>query len=475
MKGEGCFMKKIILYGAGIRGKRYANQMNEWGSLVSYFVDRDPEKIGTIVQNIPIISVEQLKTMDDYQLYITPKESDGIIEELIKDGIPKSNILSGFGMMATGWGASNLVEKILERKKESEVETVFFDCENGICLGGVESWCLDVGKGLTQRGHRVRYIAKKLPIELPDELENQMDYVRIQNSHMFEKLAVEDMITVIANNLPCTVIACMPDEVMVAACAVKRVVGDKICIISAMHNDISDYYEKNLALDEYIDSYICVSKKIQDEMKKRVSHPGRVYRKVSPIMHDKKLERSYTKNGEKIKLGLAGRLEVQQKRLDLLVPLLVKLKLRNVDYVLELAGDGAYLPEIRREVERFELEDNIIIHGRIDNNKMGEFWKHQDVCINLSDFEGRSLSVMEAMAAGAVPVLTDTSGNEDIIEGENGFVVPLEDIDKMAEIIDKLAADKDKLSNMGAKAHEVIVRECGYESYITFVEGLLWR
>lgn len=468
-------MKKIILYGAGIRGKRYANQVNDWGSLVSYFVDRNPEKIGTIIQNIPVISVEQLKTMDDYQLYITPKDNDGIIEELIKDGIPESNILSGFGMIATGWGASNLVEKILEGKKESEIETVFFDCENGICLGGVESWCLDVGKGLAERGHRVRYIAKKLPIELPEELEKQMDYVRIQSSHMFEKLAVEDMITVIANNLPCTVIACMPDEVMVAACAVKRVAGDKIRIISAMHNDMADYYEKNLALDQYIDAYICVSQKIQNEMKKRVSYPGKVYRKVSPIVHEKKLERAYTRENEKIKLGLAGRLEVQQKRLDLLVPLLLKLKLRNVDYILELAGDGSYLPEIRREVKRFELEENIIIHGRIDNDKMSEFWKRQDICLNLSDYEGRSLSVMEAMAAGAVPVLTDTSGNEDIIEGENGFVVDLEDIDKMAEIIDKLAADKQKLNVMGASAHEVIVRECGYESYITFVEGLLWR
>lgn len=465
--------KKIILYGAGIRGKRFLAQMNEMGCLISCFVDRDPLKIGTIIQNVPVISVSQLKDVDNYILCITPKEYQGIEEELVNAGIPASSIVSDFGMIASRWIDSRLAGEFLNKKKDAEVETVFFDCENGICLGGVESWCLDIGEGLSKKNYRVRYIAKKLQVQLSEKLERQMDYVRIVSSHMFERTAMEDMIAVIANNVPCTVVACMPDEVMVAACAVKKAAGKKVKIISAIHNDIEDFYKKNLALDTYIDAYVCVSKKIQDEMKKRVSNPEKVYRKVSPISFPKQLNRIYSTEGKPLRLGLAGRIVVQQKRLDLLIPLLIKLKMRGIPFLLELAGDGEYLPEIRREAKRFELDQDIVVHGRLCHDDMHEFWKRQDICLNLSDYEGRSLSVMEAMAAGAVPVLTDTSGNEDIIEGETGFIVELENIDKMADIIENLSKNREKIKNIGDHAHKVIVRECDYDAYIAFIEELV--
>ena len=208
-------------------------------------------------------------------------------------------------------------------------------------------------------------------------------------------------------------------------------------------------------------------------MKKRVANPEKVLRKVSPIVHKEVISRTYSKPNEKLRLGLAGRLVIQQKRLDLLVPLMVKLKILGIGYILELAGDGDYLTEIKKDIKRFNLEDNIIIHGRIDNEKMYEFWSRQDICINLSDFEGRSLTIMEAMSAGAIPVVTNTSGNEDIIQGVNGFVVELEDIDTMSEIIMKLSKQKNEFQKIGIKAHEVIVRECNREEYMLFIKGII--
>lgn len=463
---------KLVLYGAGIRGKRMLEQLKHEGEKVYYFVDKDSNKIGTYISGVPVISIEELKQVKDHRIIITPANSEGIKDELLANGIKEKNILSAFSRTAYKWIDAKYAETAMKRYTENAEKTILFDCENGICLGGVESWCLDIGAGLDEKGYRVKYIAKRLPIRLPDKLEKQMEYVRIRSSHMFEEQAVIDMIEVIAKNLPCTVVACMPDEVMVAACAVKEVAPDKVNIISAIHNDISDFYEKNIALDHYIDSYICVSKKIQDIMKSRVDRPEKVLRKVSPIKHEEKLERTYNLK-EKLCIGLAGRIEIQQKRLDLLIPLVIKLKLLNVNFVLELAGDGTYLEEIRKEVERFGLQKDVHICGRIDNDKMHQFWLRQDVSVNLSDYEGRSLSVMEAMSAGAVPVLTDTSGNEDIIEGINGYLVPLEDIDMMAQRISYLDGHREFLPKMGQRAHEVIVRECNREEYVDFVEKLL--
>ena len=51
-----------------------------------------------------------------------------------------------------------------------------------------------------------------------------------------------------------------------------------------------------------------------------------------------------------------------------------------------------------------------VLIGSVARDAIGAFWKDKDVCLSFSDYEGRSISIMEAMANGAVPVVTATSG-----------------------------------------------------------------
>ena len=62
-----------------------------------------------------------------------------------------------------------------------------------------------------------------------------------------------------------------------------------------------------------------------------------------------------------------------------------------------------------------------------------------DVFVLPSRFEGFPLGVAEAMATGLVPVRTPAGGASDqIINGQTGFVVPFEDVDALAQAIEKL-------------------------------------
>lgn len=49
---------------------------------------------------------------------------------------------------------------------------------------------------------------------------------------------------------------------------------------------------------------------------------------------------------------------------------------------------------------------------------MDAFWKGQDVFVNVSEYEGTSLSMLEAMGYGCVPVVTDVSGAREFIAQE---------------------------------------------------------
>ena len=61
------------------------------------------------------------------------------------------------------------------------------------------------------------------------------------------------------------------------------------------------------------------------------------------------------------------------------------------------------------------------------------------------------------MAEGAVPVITDVSGaRDDVTDGYNGYVVDVGDIDALADRIQELYLDRDKLKQMSIRAHDTI-------------------
>ena len=70
---------------------------------------------------------------------------------------------------------------------------------------------------------------------------------------------------------------------------------------------------------------------------------------------------------------------------------------------------------------------------------------------------GHSISQSEAMAEGAVPVITDVSGaRDDVADGGNGYVVEVGNIEAIACRIQELYYDRNKLEEMGTCAHNTI-------------------
>ena len=77
--------------------------------------------------------------------------------------------------------------------------------------------------------------------------------------------------------------------------------------------------------------------------------------------------------------------------------------------------------------------------------------------ISCSEHEGHSLSQCEAMSAGAIPIITDISGaRDDVIDGENGFVVEIGALDEMVDKICFLYEHRELLPCMGKKAYSKI-------------------
>ena len=103
-----------------------------------------------------------------------------------------------------------------------------------------------------------------------------------------------------------------------------------------------------------------------------------------------------------------------------------------------------------------------------------EFWKRQDVCVNLADYEGRSISIIEAMGNGAVPVVTATSGvREDITDTVNGYIVPVGDYCAIADRIRMLDRERALLPKMGKLAHAAVAPKRWMKKHVEFWKDIL--
>ncbi len=64
---------------------------------------------------------------------------------------------------------------------------------------------------------------------------------------------------------------------------------------------------------------------------------------------------------------------------------------------------------------------------------------------------------MEAMATGLPLVVTDCRGNKDLVKnGENGFVIGIDDVYEFANAVDKLHKSKELRWKFGQKSLEFI-------------------
>ncbi len=78
-------------------------------------------------------------------------------------------------------------------------------------------------------------------------------------------------------------------------------------------------------------------------------------------------------------------------------------------------------------------------------------------CLPSVKREGLARAIIEAMAYGVPPVVTDSGGSPElVVDGESGFVVPIRDAGALAAAFETLYRDPDLRRRMGAAARERI-------------------
>jgi glycosyltransferase involved in cell wall biosynthesis len=110
-------------------------------------------------------------------------------------------------------------------------------------------------------------------------------------------------------------------------------------------------------------------------------------------------------------------------RHDLILHAVSKLKALDYDFKLHIVGDGSQRQSLEQLSNVLGLGHFVIFHGRLKQFDLAELLKKSRIYISAPNTEGYSSSLMEAMACGCIPIVTDLPSNrENIIHGVNGFL-----------------------------------------------------
>ncbi len=106
------------------------------------------------------------------------------------------------------------------------------------------------------------------------------------------------------------------------------------------------------------------------------------------------------------------------------------------DVQLHFYGEGSRLNACKDKVCELSLQNNIQFFGKVAHKEIPLIYSNADIYVSTSTSDGDHVSLMEAMACGLFPVVSDIPANREWIEdGENGF---LSSLDHPKDLADKI-------------------------------------
>jgi len=211
------------------------------------------------------------------------------------------------------------------------------------------------------------------------------------------------------------------------------------------------YYPVEKWMAKYTDCLITTNnedyKRVKNRFKaksiKLINGVGVDLNEFKPQIHKMKseLRKEYAYNRNDFILFFAGEL-TYRKHQDLLIDAIGLLKDKIPNIKLLLAGVGDLSEKYQAQVNRLKIRENVHFIGY--RKDIANIMALSDIAVSSSRQEGLPVNVMMAMAIGLPLVVTGCRGNSDLVnDGENGYVVGLEDIDEFVIAVEKLYASEE--------------------------------
>lgn len=244
---------------------------------------------------------------------------------------------------------------------------------------------------------------------------------------------------------------------------------------------------ENLVLTE-ADSVLAITEELRDELIARGVAPERIRLAPNavdpdeflPLPKDEEYAATLQLPLDHPVIGFAGSM-VEYEGLDLLVESAALLRDRGAHFTMAIAGSGKAEADLRRQIERLGLTEQVHLLGRLPNEDMPRLLSLFDIM----PLPRRSLPVtemvsplkpLEALSSAKAIVLSDVkphrvyTGADDPSSPARGVLVPAGDAETLADALAALLDDPDRRADLGRAGRLWCLANRTWSSIATEVE-----
>ena len=147
--------------------------------------------------------------------------------------------------------------------------------------------------------------------------------------------------------------------------------------------------------------------------------PGVDTNRFKPVKDKSLIRNKFDVPCDKLVFLYVGRLE-GQKRIPALINIMLELKNTLPHLQLIIVGDGQYKDTVNQLASG---HDEIRYFGYVSSDILPDIYAMSDLFMMTSEYEGQPAAIMEAMASGLPPILSNIPVFENIIESSNSGII----------------------------------------------------
>ncbi len=372
--------------------------------------------------------------------------------------------------------------------------------------GGSGVIATELGKSLAERGHRVHFITYALPMRLTGPGHEEAGYldnifyheVEMSTYPLFEfplySMALTSAMVEVARfekldiihahyAIPHATSAVLAKQILQRSPDAK---SRDIKIVTTLHGTditlvgLEPSFEPLMKFSiESSDAVTAVSHFLRDEtidnydVEKEIEViPNFIDTESFRPIDSKHLRRLLAPNGEKLLVHTSNFREV--KRVKDAIRALKLILDKGVKTKLLLIGDGPDRGECQALARELGIWQQTRFLGK--QSELASVLSASDVFLIPSGNESFGLAALEAMACGVPVVSSDVGGLPEVnIDGETGFVVPVGDVEALAERTFQILEDRDLHSKLSKGAFGRSTGEFAKEQIVPMYEALYER
>ena len=243
-----------------------------------------------------------------------------------------------------------------------------------------------------------------------------------------------------------------------------RSVPQGVLRIAMLHSDDECVYQTIERYLPWTDLIVGVSQEICMKIKERIFPSATPVLQIAcgiPIPEPNAIRNIPT--DEIMRIIYVGRIDDEAKRIRLMTRIMDKTIESGNALTWTVVGDGPLLPLLKEKYG--DRPNKVKILGAIPYDQVSSILYHHDVFFLCSDYEGLPLSLLEAMASGLAPVVSDLpSGISEVIHEGNGIRVPIHDEDAYVKALLDLATDPIRREKLASQARRDVINSYSNEA-----------